>query len=97
MDRYLRPGIALQRKPLEVPPTRLAEILTVPVGSVCSGYILDKNTVLLMHQQICKFLPKDRQVGARVGYRRPDRVVAGCGAANPYALGSFRIHRDALG
>ena len=48
MDRYLRPGIALQRKPLEVLPTRLAEILTVPVESVCSGYILDKNTVLLM-------------------------------------------------
>ena len=49
------------------------------------------------HQQIRKFLPKDRQVGARVGYRRPDGAVAECGPAIPDALGSFRIHRDTCG
>ena len=48
MDHYLQPGIGLQRKPLDLPPTRLAEILTVPVGSARSGSIPDKNTVLLM-------------------------------------------------
>ena len=48
MNRHIRPGIGLQRKPLDLPPTRLAEILTVPVGSACSGCIPDKNTVLLM-------------------------------------------------
>ena len=52
---------------------------------------------ILIHQQIRKFLPKDRQVGARVGYRRPDGAVAGCGPAIPDALGSFRIHRDRCG
>ena len=40
-----------------------------------------------VHQQIRKFILKHRQVGARVGYRRPYRDVAGCRPGNPYALG----------
>ena len=48
MDRYLRPSIGLQREPLDLPPTGLAGILSVPVGSARSGSIPDKNTVLLM-------------------------------------------------
>ena len=48
MDRYLRPGIGLQHEPLDLPPTGLAGILSVPVGSARSGSIPDKNTVLLM-------------------------------------------------
>ena len=58
MDCYLRPGIGLQRKPLDLPPTRLAEILSVPVGSACSGCIPDKNTVLLMSDDTA---PQGRQ------------------------------------
>ena len=48
MDRHVRPGIGLQCEQLDLPPTGLAEILTVPVGSARSGSIPDKNTVLLM-------------------------------------------------
>ena len=44
-----------------------------------------------MHQQIRKFVLKHRQVGARVGYRRPHRDVAGCRPGNRYALGCIGI------